>query len=188
MAGDRNFGPNGCSGSITGAAAAVPIQLDFAPQTIKVYNITQGGLAIWVKGMANDSAFSPGGGDDGGISRITETGLTVTGDTTTLQHKPFIVSSIYGTAGTSPGVKKLTPDGRAPSPTGEAGISGTTLTFATIDGITAAQITYIYEGGGGGGGGGSLTTPNAINVGNGGFSIGTALMAVDDVIYWEASR
>lgn len=201
--GDRFFGPQGASGqALGGAATPVYIPLDFAPQAIKVYNVTQGAMVCWVKGMAQDTAFgmSGGGGGGGGGNAITipaEQTLVVnpaTGVSAAAVGIPLAYAmGAYQTGAVSSPSTLIPTSATLASGQYKANLSTGVLTFLIADAVTSVTLftapnAAAVSGGGGGGGGGGLEASNAIIAGNNGFSIGTALQSAADVLFWEAFR
>ena len=186
-AGDRMFGPNGCSGLTAGTGALLSIPLDFSPQFVMAINAGDNGFMFWMKGMDSGTGWKITGALPGNSS-VTET-VTVTSNVGQLSDVPAVIESVYVTAGTTSGVFQVIPTG-ATLATGLVSVNHTTgeLTFFAADAVTTALVSYskdlstssIQK----------YTSTNGIYPGSEGFAIGpdADINIASQNIYWLAIR
>ena len=98
-------------------------------------------LSFVLKGFALGTALKK-------LATPTAEALTVTSNAGTLAHIPASVLSVYATAGTAGGVKKIIPVAQTPA-TGEVAVDyvAKTLTFFGTDAVSAAEVVYHEDGG-----------------------------------------
>jgi len=189
--GDRLFGPNGASGTVTGTAAALVVTLDFSPQWVEVMNTTNGNVIKWYKNMPADSGVVFTGGSGSTLTYVNGESPTVVGSTSAgLAHAPAFINAVNATAGGVTGPLGQVPNTLSPT-TGTYSVNYTIglISLLPADTITALSVSYAYTSGGGSGGG-TYVSSGGITSGSNGFTIGTNINIniLDNNLVWNAGR